>query len=139
MLRSNLPRQRGRVLPSPSLHATCYASLHRQLNTNVRPHGEHRMVATDLIVIVGGSGTGKTTLARALQERLLPPQSLGGTYGGSTTLQAVVAFPHAAKQHQYKPNAAHWRSRSSLQGWQDSDHRKCQPARRSNAVLPQPR
>jgi chloramphenicol 3-O phosphotransferase len=27
---------------------------------------------TNLIVIIGGSGTGKTTLARALQERLLP-------------------------------------------------------------------
>ena len=32
------------------------------------------MVPTNLIVIVGGSGTGKTTLARALQERLLPEQ-----------------------------------------------------------------
>jgi chloramphenicol 3-O phosphotransferase len=30
------------------------------------------MVSTNLIVIIGGSGTGKTTLARALQERLLP-------------------------------------------------------------------
>ena len=34
------------------------------------------MVATNLIVIIGGSGTGKTTLARALQERLLPEQWL---------------------------------------------------------------
>jgi len=32
------------------------------------------MTPTDLIVIIGGSGTGKTTLARALQERLLPEQ-----------------------------------------------------------------
>src|SRR5262245_52294857 len=30
------------------------------------------MQPTNLIVIIGGSGTGKTTLARALQERLLP-------------------------------------------------------------------
>lgn len=30
------------------------------------------MVPTNLIVIIGGSGTGKTTLARTLQERLLP-------------------------------------------------------------------
>ena len=30
------------------------------------------MVPTNLIVIIGGSGTGKTTLAQALQERLLP-------------------------------------------------------------------
>ena len=30
------------------------------------------MGPTNLIVIIGGSGTGKTTLARALQERLLP-------------------------------------------------------------------
>ena len=29
---------------------------------------------TSLIIIIGGSGTGKTTLARALQERLLPDQ-----------------------------------------------------------------
>ena len=34
------------------------------------------MVAPSLIVITGGSGTGKTTLARALQERLLPDQWL---------------------------------------------------------------
>jgi len=34
------------------------------------------VVATNLIVIIGGSGTGKTTLARALQERLLPEQWL---------------------------------------------------------------
>ena len=34
------------------------------------------MVPTNLIVIIGGSGTGKTTLARALQERLLPDQWL---------------------------------------------------------------
>jgi len=32
------------------------------------------MAPTRLICIVGGSGTGKTTLARALQERLLPDQ-----------------------------------------------------------------
>jgi chloramphenicol 3-O phosphotransferase len=32
------------------------------------------MAPTNLIVIIGGSGTGKTTLARALQERLLPEQ-----------------------------------------------------------------
>lgn len=32
------------------------------------------MVPTNLIFIIGGSGTGKTTLARALQERLLPDQ-----------------------------------------------------------------
>jgi chloramphenicol 3-O phosphotransferase len=32
------------------------------------------MVPTNLIFVVGGSGTGKTTLARALQERLLPDQ-----------------------------------------------------------------
>ena len=31
-------------------------------------------MSTNLIFIVGGSGTGKTTLARALQERLLPDQ-----------------------------------------------------------------
>lgn len=34
------------------------------------------MVAANLIFIIGGSGTGKTTLARALQERLLPEQWL---------------------------------------------------------------
>ena len=32
------------------------------------------MAPTNLIFIIGGSGTGKTTLARALQERLLPDQ-----------------------------------------------------------------
>jgi chloramphenicol 3-O phosphotransferase len=32
------------------------------------------MAPTRLICIIGGSGTGKTTLARALQERLLPDQ-----------------------------------------------------------------
>jgi predicted kinase len=32
------------------------------------------MAPANLIVIIGGSGTGKTTLARALQERLLPAQ-----------------------------------------------------------------
>ena len=32
------------------------------------------MVTSNLIFIIGGSGTGKTTLARALQERLLPDQ-----------------------------------------------------------------
>src|SRR5262245_59026787 len=30
------------------------------------------MIPTNLIVIIGGSGTGKTSLARALQEKLLP-------------------------------------------------------------------
>ena len=34
------------------------------------------MVPTNLIILIGGSGTGKTTLARALQERLLPDQWL---------------------------------------------------------------
>ena len=34
------------------------------------------MVAANPIFIIGGSGTGKTTLARALQERLLPEQWL---------------------------------------------------------------
>jgi len=52
-------------------------------------------------------------------------------------LQAVVVFPHAAKPHQYKPNAVHWKSRSSLQGWQDLGRRMFQPERRSNEVLPQ--
>ena len=42
--------------------------------------------------------------------------------------RAVVAFPHAAKLHQYKPNAAHWRSRSSSQGWQDLESSRV-PAR----------
>ena len=34
------------------------------------------MAANQLIVLVGGSGTGKSTLARALQEQLLPEQWL---------------------------------------------------------------
>jgi chloramphenicol 3-O phosphotransferase len=34
------------------------------------------VVAANLIFIIGGSGTGKTTLARAFQERLLPEQWL---------------------------------------------------------------
>jgi len=35
-------------------------------------HHSVSLKRTNLIVIIGGSGTGKTTLARALQERFLP-------------------------------------------------------------------
>jgi len=60
-------------------------------------------------------------------------------WGATTILRAALAFLHAANLHQYKPNAAHWRSRSSSQGWQDLDRRESPPERRSNGVLPQPR
>jgi len=46
---------------------------HCQLQTLAKAQA---MLATNLIVIVGGSSTGKTTLAQALQERLLPAQWL---------------------------------------------------------------
>jgi hypothetical protein len=64
---------------------------------------------------------------------------LGGMRGATTKPQAVVAFPHAATLHQCKPNVERWMSRSSLQGWRDRDHRRSQPERRSDVVVPQPR
>jgi chloramphenicol 3-O-phosphotransferase len=45
-----------------------------RLSAHVRPHDGTTVNADNLIFIIGGSGTGKTTLARELQERLLPEQ-----------------------------------------------------------------
>jgi chloramphenicol 3-O phosphotransferase len=61
---------------APDVQLPASPSVCLRVNSSGSLAAEHRVVAANLIVIVGGSGTGKTTLARALQERLLPAQWL---------------------------------------------------------------